>query len=119
MGATENVGFHAEVQWNLGLDFVTNSTDHCKNFNQFTVQCDMLTHVNFPTFAVADPHYGWLILSWNNGRSMNLLSCCCIWVTRRQISTVTEFVSIFILDVEAWSCGSANGGYGSDAWRIC
>ena len=38
-----------------------NSTNHCKNFNQFTAQCDTLTHVNFPTFAMADPRYGGLI----------------------------------------------------------
>jgi len=36
MGATENAGFNAKVQRNLWLDIVTNSANHCKNFNQFT-----------------------------------------------------------------------------------
>jgi len=36
MGASENVGFNAKVQQNLGLDFVKkNSTNHYKNSNQF------------------------------------------------------------------------------------
>jgi len=45
MGATDNAGFNAKVQRNLGLDFVKkNSTNHCKDFNQFTAKCsDMLT----------------------------------------------------------------------------
>ena len=40
-----------------------NSTNHCKKTStrlQLSVS-DTLTHVNFPTFAMADPRYGGLI----------------------------------------------------------
>jgi len=36
MGATENAGFNAKVQRNLGLDFVTKQHKSWQNFNQFT-----------------------------------------------------------------------------------
>jgi len=37
MGATENAGFNAKAQWNLGgLILYQNSTNLCKSFNQFT-----------------------------------------------------------------------------------
>jgi len=39
MGATENAGFDAEVQRNLGLDFVTKQQKSLQNFNQFTACC--------------------------------------------------------------------------------
>jgi len=42
MGATENAGFNAKVQRNIGHEFVTkvqNSTNHCENFNHFTAWC--------------------------------------------------------------------------------
>jgi len=63
MRATENAAFYAEVQRNLGLDFVTKQH---KSVQKTTTSLrlgvsDMLTHVNFPTFAMADLHYGRLI----------------------------------------------------------
>ena len=65
MGATENAGFNTEVQRNLVLDFVTKQQKSLKkNFNQFSIQLsasDKLTHVNFPTFAMAHARHGGLI----------------------------------------------------------
>jgi len=49
---TDNVEFNAKVQWNLGLDFVT------KQHKLLLSVSDMLTHVNFPTYVMADLHYG-------------------------------------------------------------
>jgi len=60
--ATENAGFNAKVQRNLGLDFVTKqhrSLQKPSTSLQLSVS-DMLTHVSFPTFATADTRYGWL-----------------------------------------------------------
>ena len=46
----------------LGLILQQNSTNHCKNFNQFTASCTgVLTRVYFPPFAIADPRWGGLI----------------------------------------------------------
>ena len=39
MGSTENAGFNAKVQRNLGLDFAIKQRNHCENFNQFTAYC--------------------------------------------------------------------------------
>jgi len=53
MGETENVGFNARVRRNLGLDFVTKTAQITAKTSaslQLSVD-DMLTHVNFPTFA--------------------------------------------------------------------
>ena len=63
MRATENAAFYAEVQRNLGLDFVTKQH---KSVQKTTTSLrlgvsDMLTRVNLPTFAMADLHYGRLI----------------------------------------------------------
>jgi len=49
---TDNVEFNAKVQWNLGLDFVT------KQHKLLLSVSDMLTYVNFPTYVMADLHYG-------------------------------------------------------------
>jgi len=59
---TENAGFNAKVQRNLGLDFVTKqhrSLQKPSTSLQLSVS-DMLTHVSFPTFVTADTRYGWL-----------------------------------------------------------
>jgi len=54
------VGFDAKVQRNLRLDFVTKQHKSLKKLQPvFLLQ--MLAHVNFPTFAMADPGYGGLI----------------------------------------------------------
>jgi len=63
MGATENAGFNAEIQWNFGLDFVQKTaqiTAKTSTSLQLSVT-DMLTHVNFPTVTTVDPRYGGLI----------------------------------------------------------
>jgi len=59
LGATENAEFNAKVQQNLGLDFVTKQHKSLQKLQP--AWCDMLTRVNFPTFAMADPRYGGLI----------------------------------------------------------
>jgi len=67
MGMTENAGFSAKVvkvQRNLGLDFVKKTAQIIAKDStglQLTVS-DMLSDVNFSTFAMADFHYGELIL---------------------------------------------------------
>ena len=59
MGATENAGFGAKVQRNLGLDFVTKQHKSLEKPTSLRLSVsDMLTHVNFPTFAMADLRYG-------------------------------------------------------------
>ena len=68
MEATENAGFNAKVQRNLGLRFVPKqhkSLQKTSTSLQLSVS-DMLTHVNFPTFAMADPRYGGLIRQKRN-----------------------------------------------------
>jgi len=55
MGATKNAGFNAKVQRNRGPDFVTKTAQIIAKAStslQLSV-CDMLTHVNFPTFAMS------------------------------------------------------------------
>jgi len=57
MGATENGRFSAKVQSNLALDFVAKQHKSLQK-NSASLQLgvsDMLTRVNFPTFAMADP----------------------------------------------------------------
>ena len=63
MRATKNAGFSARVRRNLGLHFVTK---HRKSLQIVSTSLqlsasDILTRVNFPTFAMADPRYGGLI----------------------------------------------------------
>ena len=73
MGATENAGFNATVQrQNLGLDFVTKqhkSLQKLPTSFQLCVIDIMLTHVNFPTVAMADRRYGRLIRVNNNNNN--------------------------------------------------
>ena len=46
----------------LGLILSQNSTNHCKTSTSLQLSVsDMLTHVNFHTFAMADPRCGRLI----------------------------------------------------------
>jgi len=55
MGATKNARFNAKVQRNRGPDFVTKTAQIIAKAStslQPSV-CDMLTHVNFPTFAMS------------------------------------------------------------------
>jgi len=66
MGATENAGFNAKVERNLGLDFVTKQHKSLKKTStslQLSVSefSEMLSHVNFPTFAAVDSYAmaGW------------------------------------------------------------
>jgi len=64
MGATENAGFNAEIQWNFGLDFVQKTaqiTAKTSTSLQLSIT-DMLTHVNFPTVTTVDPRYTLLLL---------------------------------------------------------
>jgi len=70
-------GCNAEVQWNLGLDFLLqNSTNICKNLNSLQLSVsDMVTRVNFPTFATADRRYCGLIrvrLCWVRSTFLSL-----------------------------------------------
>jgi len=56
-------GINDKVQWNFGLDYVTKQHKSLKKTStslQLSVS-DMLIHVNFPTYAMADPRYGRLI----------------------------------------------------------
>jgi len=39
MGATENAGYNAKVQRNLGLDFVTKQRESLQKLKQITAQC--------------------------------------------------------------------------------
>ena len=46
----------------LGLILQQNSKNHGKASTSLQLSLSvMLTHVNFPTFAMADPHYGGMI----------------------------------------------------------
>jgi len=64
MGATENARYNAKIQRNLGLFCNKTAQIIAKTSTilQLSVS-DMLTLVNFPTFAVVDLHYGWSIRS--------------------------------------------------------
>ena len=50
--ATENAGFNATVQRNLGLDFVTKNLAKTSTSLQLSAS-DMLTHVNFERAVLA------------------------------------------------------------------
>jgi len=84
MGRNENATLNARVQRNLGLDFYNETAQiiaKTSNSLQLSVS-DMVTHVNFPTFAMADPRHGGLVRNGlaeyarldNVGRKCKLLS---------------------------------------------
>jgi len=53
--AIENAGFNAKVQQKLVLDFCNKTA---QIIAKTSTRC---SHVNFPTFFMADPRYGGLI----------------------------------------------------------
>jgi len=61
-GATENAGFMLTYNgiWARFCNKTAQAIAKTSTSSQLSVS-DMLTHVNFPTFAMADPRYGGLI----------------------------------------------------------
>ena len=95
MGTTENAGFNAKIQLNIGLDFVKKTAIIIAKTStslQLSVS-DTLIHVNFATtFATADPRYTITIYV-----GQNLANCCKTVYERVQCMTCAEQIEVMEL----------------------